>query len=138
MAALVTAWISGTPAPRAILRRLLAWRADARWYAFSLFSAAGAWLIAAAVHALTTGSAPALQRLDQWYMVVPIAALILVLGGPLGEEIGWRGFLLPHLQQRRSPLLASLIVGAVWFVWHLPLFTGLGRACSWPSSSTPA
>ena len=89
---------------------------------------AGLWLAAAAVHSLATGSFPAPQRLDQWYLVLPIAALILVLGGPLGEEIGWRGFLLPHLQQRRSPLIASLIVGAVWFVWHVPVFWLEGAA----------
>lgn len=127
-AALVTAWITGSPAPRAILRRLLAWRAGARWYAVSLFGPACLWLAAAAVHSLATGSFPAPQRLDRWYLVLPIAAVILVLGGPLGEEIGWRGFLLPHLQQRRSPLVASLIVGVVWFVWHVPVFWLEGAA----------
>jgi membrane protease YdiL (CAAX protease family) len=39
-----------------------------------------------------------------------------------GEEIGWRGYLLPRLQRRLSPLLASACVAAVWSLWHLPLF----------------
>jgi membrane protease YdiL (CAAX protease family) len=42
--------------------------------------------------------------------------------GPLPEEIGWRGFALDRLQNRMSPLNASLILGAVWAIWHVPLF----------------
>ena len=37
------------------------------------------------------------------------------------EEPGWRGFLLPRLQQRFSPLLASLLVWLPWALWHAPL-----------------
>ncbi len=48
------------------------------------------------------------------------------LGGGLGEEIGWRGFMLPRLLERRSPLVASLILGLWWGVWHAPAFWGFG------------
>jgi len=37
------------------------------------------------------------------------------------EEIGWRGFALPRLQSRYSALTATLIVGFLWWLWHLPL-----------------
>lgn len=47
--------------------------------------------------------------------------LMLVFDGPLGEEIGWRGLLLPKLLQRISPIKASLAVGTIWFLWHVPL-----------------
>ena len=40
----------------------------------------------------------------------------------LGEELGWRGYALPKLLQRFSPLVASLILGMVWSLWHLPTF----------------
>jgi membrane protease YdiL (CAAX protease family) len=40
----------------------------------------------------------------------------------IGEEVGWRGFLLPYLLQRYSPMTSSLIVGIIWAVWHLPNF----------------
>jgi len=43
-------------------------------------------------------------------------------GSALGEELGWRGFALPRLQARRSALAASLVVGAVWGIYHFPLF----------------
>jgi membrane protease YdiL (CAAX protease family) len=39
-----------------------------------------------------------------------------------GEEIGWRGFLLPRLQQRRSPLASSVLLAIGWAGWHLPAF----------------
>lgn len=45
----------------------------------------------------------------------------LVFGGPLGEELGWRGFLLPKLLCSRSPFGASLVVGFWWALWHAPI-----------------
>ncbi|MHB9286116.1 CPBP family intramembrane glutamic endopeptidase [Halobacteriales archaeon Cl-PHB] len=46
---------------------------------------------------------------------------VLLLGGGL-EEPGWRGYLLPRLQNTRSSLVAAIVIGMVWAVWHLPLF----------------
>jgi membrane protease YdiL (CAAX protease family) len=58
------------------------------------------------------------------------AVLLLMLNllytAPLGEELGWRGFALPLLLDRFSPVTASLVLGAVWGVWHLPSFFASG------------
>jgi membrane protease YdiL (CAAX protease family) len=43
-----------------------------------------------------------------------------VVYGALSEEPGWRGFALPRLQAKFSPLVSSLILGVIWAVWHAP------------------
>ncbi len=43
------------------------------------------------------------------------------MGGPLGEELGWRAVLLPLFWRRWGPWRAALAVGLVWGPWHLPL-----------------
>jgi len=53
-------------------------------------------------------------------MIVPIGLLIWILGA-LPEEFGWRGYALPRILEKHSPLVASLVLGLVWGVWHLPL-----------------
>jgi membrane protease YdiL (CAAX protease family) len=55
-------------------------------------------------------------------------AVQMLIGGALAEELGWRGFALDRLQARWSPLVASLGLGVVWAVWHLPLFALRGTA----------
>jgi len=61
-----------------------------------------------------------------WHRLPHYVYGAVVSGGFIGpglfEEIGWRGFALPHLQRRYSALVSSLIIGLVWAVWHLPNF----------------
>jgi uncharacterized protein len=54
---------------------------------------------------------------------IPLVGLFSIIGGPLGEEFGWRGVLLPWMLQRWSALTSSIVVGVVWAVWHAPLWT---------------
>lgn len=54
--------------------------------------------------------------------IAAIAAGMFVFGGGMGEEPGWRGFLLPELRRSLGPVSASLFVAIAWFGWHLPLF----------------
>lgn len=49
--------------------------------------------------------------------------IVAIFVGCFAEEIGWRGFLLPRLQKKYSPLKSSIIVGILWGIWHLN-FTG--------------
>jgi membrane protease YdiL (CAAX protease family) len=60
-----------------------------------------------------------MNGLPQW---TAIGTMILLFITGLGEETGWRGFLQPVLQRRMRPLLAVLVVAAIWAAWHAPLF----------------
>jgi membrane protease YdiL (CAAX protease family) len=66
--------------------------------------------------------------------------LVVFFFGPLPEEMGWRGYALDQLQARHSPLVASLILGSAWSLWHLPMYLiegtfqhgmGLGSPLFW-------
>ncbi len=45
-----------------------------------------------------------------------------ILYGPMGEELGWRSYALNELQKKHNPLVASLIIGLLWGLWHFPLW----------------
>jgi membrane protease YdiL (CAAX protease family) len=61
-------------------------------------------------------------------------AYIFLFGGPLNEEPGWRGFALPQLQFRFNPLLATLILGSIWGIWHFPMHINGFYASAGPES----
>jgi membrane protease YdiL (CAAX protease family) len=104
------------------LSRLRTWRVPLRWYVLVL--AGPVVVCAAAVLVAQVLGTTDLRFNDptQLYLVIPVFLAVLVLGGPLGEEPGWRGLLLPTLTERFTFPVAGLLVGGVWAVWHLPLF----------------
>ena len=55
-----------------------------------------------------------------WTGVVPALAIALFIG-PI-EEFGWRGLALPLLQRRFAPFWASIVLGVIWALWHIPAF----------------
>jgi uncharacterized protein len=66
------------------------------------------------------GSPGAFEKQVVW--TIPLTLWRCLYAGPLGEELGWRGFLLPELQKNNSAIKSSIIVGFIHFSWHLPLF----------------
>lgn len=67
-----------------------------------------------------------------------IALTVILLLGPLPEEIGWRGYWLDRLQLRWSALTASLLLGVAWAAWHAPLFVMVGYYDAWEAPPAPA
>ena len=134
LAAMVMSWREGgTTELKRLLGSFLIWRVAAGWYvvvvlgfpllalvAVTLGFVAGAHrpdLNASYVHNLF----PQFSRsLSPWLLFLPFLLFSIVTSVP--EEAGWRGFALPRMQRRWGPFLASLVVGSLWGLWHLPLF----------------
>ena len=120
--AILVTWLAdGRAGVRELVGRLLRWRVPLRWYLFAVFGmAVGYWSVAYLVTAVFFPAALVPPPLGQLLLVpVNLAVLVVLLG--LVEELGWRGFLLPRLSAQLTPLRAALLVGLVWWAWHLPV-----------------
>jgi membrane protease YdiL (CAAX protease family) len=103
-------------------RGLTRWHVHLGWYGFALCVPIAAYIIAVVAHT----NLPADVRAGM--VAVPAAFLVALPFGPLGEEFGWRGFLLPKLLRRYDVVTSTVIVGTVWAAWHVASFTFPGAA----------
>ena len=120
IAALWLAYRSGPSGQHSrLLARLFQWRVPARWYVFAASYMIVAKLSAAAVFRFTEGAWPAFGPTPLYLLMLATA-----LSAPVqaGEEIGWRGYALPRLGEAIGFPAASLVLGVIWAIWHLPLF----------------
>jgi membrane protease YdiL (CAAX protease family) len=104
-----------------LVRQLVLWRVGFGWYLFALIGLPAIMVLSVIVLPGTLASFQGLATLSPLPLLV-LFVYVFFLGGPLGEEPGWRGFALPRLQRRYGPLVGSLILGPIWAFWHLPLF----------------
>ena len=123
-ALLAAALTGGRGALRELGSRLVRWRVGWQWYLVVILGPAAFSLAVAGVYTLLGGSwaeaaPPAL--LEGSLLFLPLFLLILTLTDGLGEELAWRGFALPRMLTRYNALAASLILGVIWALWHLPL-----------------
>lgn len=106
--------------PRAWARQVIPKRVvDRRWYGVAVVAPLALTQTGAVIGWLTGVPVAVVDATE----VVTTFLFTLVVGGSL-EEFGWRGFLQPRLQERRSALFAALAVGLVWALWHAPLVVG--------------
>jgi membrane protease YdiL (CAAX protease family) len=120
-AILMATLAGGWAALKALLASVVRWRAGPVWYLVALGLPFLIQVVAVGLNPLFGAPPPNWSAIPPLAQVLPMVALFAVFSGPLGEEVGWRGFAMPRLLERHSALIASLIVGAVWAVWHLPL-----------------
>jgi membrane protease YdiL (CAAX protease family) len=121
-AIVVTALEGGRAGLRSLLGRVVRWRVAPVWYAVAILGPLGLTLGAIALHVVLGGQPPSLGLLIGALPTLAVYIVYMMLTVALGEEVGWRGYALPALQARYSALLASLILGVLWALWHLPQF----------------
>ncbi|WP_454042516.1 CPBP family intramembrane glutamic endopeptidase [Cellulosimicrobium sp. Marseille-Q8652] len=115
----------------------LRWGAAGRWLPAAVGLGVAPAVVTAAVTPLLGG--PSVDLSEAARVVAGAGGLLAfaafsLVAGPLAEELGWRGYAQPRLRRRLSPLAASALLGAVWSVWHLPLFLLDG---TWQSTLGP-
>jgi membrane protease YdiL (CAAX protease family) len=110
----------GWRATRKLLGQLLIWRISWRWYLVLLAPTALA-VGTITLVAVTRGGPTAALAVPLVSAIIAMAIMIFP-GSALGEEIGWRGYALPRVQARHTALTASLVVGTLHGLWHLPLW----------------
>jgi uncharacterized protein len=87
------------------------------WSLLGVLLVLASWVAALTV-ARATGAAAAFLPTG----AMPVAFGLQVITGAVGEELGWRGFLLPRLNQRLATPLAVALMGVLWSLWHVPAF----------------
>jgi uncharacterized protein len=120
VAIVLTAVVLGRGALRKLLGRLLIWRVSPFWYLVVFLGPVALTGGVVLLNALMGG--PALSLGMTLVGAAIFFAFSVVPGSALGEEIGWRGYVLPRLQSRMSALSAALLIAPIWGLWHLPLW----------------
>jgi uncharacterized protein len=127
LAALVVTNITeGRAGVKRLLKRCIQWRVGLPWYLVALFIMLIVWLLA---YTAILGLPLLVGAVTHWSLLLtvflPLVAVGIVIPA-IDEEPGWRGFALPRLQQRYGPLWASVILGTLHGLWHIPaVFTVL-------------
>ncbi len=119
----VATWIAaGRPGVVSLLKRCLLVSVPLPWALAALFLPF-VWLALALVgYGLAHDGIGRVNPAGVLTYVTGAGQLLALTTGPLGEEAGWRGYLLPRLLARFSPLAASLLLGLLWSAWHYPLY----------------
>lgn len=143
-ALVATAIASGGAGVRRWLARFVRARVGLRWWLVALGVPLGVAAITwiGSMIIATFGIAHAMHRDFGAFTGFPVTSplvlwVLLVVVNGFGEESGWRGFLLPALQRRWSPLTSSLVVAAAWAVWHVPAFLIVATYREMPPAMIP-
>lgn len=120
---------------RAWARGIVHWRVHPMWYVAAIGIPAGIALGAALISTLLGGPID-FGAFSPNLLTLAFGILLGTLIGGGQEEIGWRGFAQPKLQERYGGLGAAVIIGIFWGIWHLPLFFDATTPhAQWPIAS---
>ncbi len=122
LAAIIVTWaMDGKSSVPLLLKPLLQWRVGALWLGIAVVTPALLLLLGKMVTQAWGLVATPEPQSDNIIAIAISAFVMSVLSNPW-EEVGWRGFALPRLQKHHNALMATLVVGILWGLWHLPLF----------------
>lgn len=113
--------LEGKESWKKIRKSIISIKVGLKWYLFTLIVIPAAMFLGMVI---LNGGMPTFDDLTSRFFITYIIsfAITFFLGGPLPEEIGWRGFALPRLQAKFGPLKATLLLAILWAFWHLPHF----------------
>ena len=112
-----------------LLSALVRWRVAWPWYVLVILGPAAFSAAVAGAYTLVGGSFDAaFPAASTAFPSLVLFLVLLTVTDGLGEEPAWRGFALPRLLERHQALTASLLLGVVWGLWHLPLVFTEGSA----------
>lgn len=121
VAILLTAIFLKKRGVKALLKAVVKWRVKFKWYIIIIILSIVLCGLSLLLFNWTYGQMnnpdPAYNFIFYFILILPLSAL--------WEEMGWRGFLLPILQEKYTPLKASVIIGFVWGLWHLPIYLSI-------------
>jgi membrane protease YdiL (CAAX protease family) len=123
-AAIIVTQVSGRSL-RAWLRSLLVWRVSPIYYAVALLLPVAIYAVINLILVVLGGRLDLAPLLVIGPGYIGTFLMVATVGGGL-EEPGWRGFALPGMQAKHSPLVSTLIVGLAWGIWHVPLYGPAG------------
>jgi len=120
LAALITAALTnGIAGVKDVLGRYFLWKFNIKWYLLAIFVLPLIFLLTVLISFRT--NLESLWTGSPWYFLIASFGFLMIINS--GEEIGWRGFALSRLQSViKNPLVASIVLGAIWGLWHLPLY----------------
>jgi membrane protease YdiL (CAAX protease family) len=121
-AVIVTYAIDGNKGLHRIFRSMFNWQVKVRWWLAAVLLLAGLFSISILLGIMAGGSAPDPKNGLYLNGGNLIFVILLLFVGSFGEEPGWRGFVLPRLQEDRSPMKATLLLTIIWWLWHLPTY----------------
>jgi membrane protease YdiL (CAAX protease family) len=121
----------------ALLKRFLIWRVNWKWYLAALLLMPALQFLSVILNAAFTQTTIDFGAVfarnifgENDSLAIFVLPFFLIDFIANGEEMGWRGYVLPRLQAKSSALISSLILGVIWGLWHLPKFLAPGNDSS--------
>ena len=119
-AILTTLFFDGTKGVFQLIKKIFIWKVPFKYYLHIIILPLIFVIIGIGLYSQFVGDIGIFDKMA--YLMIPTVLLAGSYAGPLGEEFGWRGFLLPELQEQFPNLKTAIIIGVIWFIWHIPLW----------------